>query len=159
MPYNYYQPYNYDTSAQVRRLQQMQSEISEQLAAIQQQPMPQIQQNFIAATPNAQHAEIPSKWVNSYDEVKTLQVYTATIFMDRNQPKFYIKDETGAIKSYQFEEIQELDEKDMKILELENKIRELERGNSNEQSVNEYDEQQTTGQSATTTTTRATKTK
>lgn len=139
MNYNYYQPYQFNNvPSQVQRLQKMRDDITEQLAQMQQQPVPQIQQTFITpqATPN--YMDIPAKWVDKYEDVQNAQVYVATLFMDRNSSKFYIKDETGAVKSFEFQEIEILDEKDLKIRELENQIRELKEGGNNYgQSINE----------------------
>lgn len=97
MNYNYYQPYQFNNvPSQVQRLQKMRDDITEQLAQMQQQPVPQIQQTFITpqATPN--YMDIPAKWVDKYEDVQNAQVYVATLFIDRNSSKFYIKDETGA---------------------------------------------------------------
>lgn len=48
MNYNYYQPYQFNNvPSQVQRLQKMRDDITEQLAQMQQQPVPQIQQTFI----------------------------------------------------------------------------------------------------------------
>lgn len=139
MNYNYYQPTMYNQQAQIQRLQKMRDEITEQLSQIQQQSVPQIQQTFITQnTPTT--SEINARWVESYDDVKTATVYVATIFMDKYKSKFYIKDETGAIKSFEFTEVEELDEKDLKIRELEDKIKKLEGGNNNEQSIDEHSE-------------------
>src|SRR5699024_10322222 len=91
-------------------------------------------------------SDIPARWVDSYDDVKNSNVYVATIFMDKNKSKFYIKDETGSIKSYEFNEVEELDEKDLKIRELENRLKELEGGIANAKPANEY-VQDATGQS------------
>lgn len=150
MAFNYYQPYtSYAQQETAHRLQRMRDEINDQLAQMQQQPAPQIQQTFITPSPDNSQMNIPAKWVNNYDEVKAANVYIATIFMDKNKPRFYMKDENGSIKSFDFIEVEELDEKDIKIRELENRIKELEGGNNNVKSVNEYDEQsaKTNGQS------------
>ena len=138
-PYDYYQPI-YNQQAQVQRLQKMRDDINDQLAHIQTQ-QPQIQQTFI--TQGQQPYDIPARWTNNIDEVKHTLVYTATIFMDRNNAQFYIKDETGSIKTYSFTEVVQLDEKDIKIQELENKIKELEGGNTNGKSVDEHNGQST----------------
>lgn len=153
MAYNYYQPYSsYAQQETAHRLQRMRDEINDQLVQMQQQPAPQIQQTFITPSIDNSQMNIPAKWVNSYDEVKAANVYVATIFMDKNKPRFYMKDENGSVKSFDFTEVEELDEKDIKIRELENRIKELEGGNNNVKSVNEYDEQptETNGKSATT---------
>ena len=151
MAFNYYQPYGYSQQESANRLKKMRDEIDEQLSQIQQQPVPQIQQTFITPPTNSQN-DIPARWVNSYEDVKAVPVYMATIFMDRNKSRFYLKDESGSIKSFDFIEVEELDEKDIRIRELENKIKELERGNQDGKSVNEHvrEQQQPDGKSITT---------
>lgn len=134
---NYYQPTMYPAQSQVRRLKQMRDDITEQLAQLQQvPPVPQIQQTFI--TPQ-QHSgtEIPAYWADSYASVTNTPVYGATLFMDKSKSKFYIKDEIGNIKSFEFTEVEELDEKDLKIRELENRLKALEGGAQHDKSVNE----------------------
>lgn len=148
MAFNYFSPYPYMQQENMQRLQRMRDEITDQLARMQQQPMPQIQQTFITPQANTP-SDIPARWVDSYDDVKNSTVYVATIFMDKNKSKFYIKDETGSIKSYEFNEVEELDEKDLKIRELENRLKELEGGISNAKPANEY-VQDATGQSVAT---------
>lgn len=152
MAFNYYQPYAYAQQESAQRLQRMRDEINDQLAQMQQQPVPQIQQTFITPPTSNSQMDIPAKWVNNYDEVKSMTVYVSTIFMDKNKSRFYMKDEKGDIKSFDFIEVEELDEKDIKIRELENRIKELEGGNNHVKSVNEYDEPATTsdGKPATT---------
>ena len=94
MAYNYYQPYSsYAQQETAHRLQRMRDEINDQLVQMQQQPAPQIQQTFITPSIDNSQMNIPAKWVNSYDEVKAANVYVATIFMDKNKPRFYMKDE------------------------------------------------------------------
>ena len=45
-------------------------------------------------------------WVNSLIEVEATRVpYGKQIFMDRNNPYFYVKDYTGVIKCFKFEEV------------------------------------------------------
>lgn len=135
---NYYQPTMYNNQAQLQRLQKMRDDITEQINQMSQmgQPVPQIQQTFI--TPQAQGGtEIQARWADSYDAVKATTVYTATLFMDRSKSKFYLKGAEGDIKSYEFHEVEELDEKDLKIRELENRIKELEEVRVDDQSVNE----------------------
>ena len=135
---NYYQPNMYNNQAQLQRLQKMRDDITEQIGQLTQmgQQVPQIQQTFI--TPQQQSGtEIPARWADSYAAVQAATVYTTTLFMDKGKSKFYLKCEDGSIKSYEFHEVEELDEKDLKIRELENKIKELEEGRVDEQSANE----------------------
>lgn len=136
---SYYQPnMMYNNQAQLQRLQKMRDDITEQIGQLTQmgQPVPQIQQTFI--TPQTQsNTEIQARWVDNYEGVKAATVYTPTLFMDRSKSKFYLKGAEGDIKSFEFCEVEELDEKDLKIRELENKIKELEEAKKNEQPVDE----------------------
>lgn len=159
MSFNYYQPYNYQQQESAHRLQRMRDEINDQLVQLQQQSVPQIQQTFITPSPSNSQSDIPARWVNNYEEVKNATVYVPTIFMDKNKSRFYMKDEMGSIKSFDFVEVEELDEKDIKIRELENRIKELEGGMKDVKPVNEYDGAAADGKSPTTNIDDTTKTK
>lgn len=159
MAFNYYQPYGYSQQESAQRLQRMRDEINDQLVQLQQQSVPQIQQTFITPSPTNSQMDIPARWVNNYEEVKSATVYVPTIFMDKNKPRFYMKDEMGSIKSFDFAEVEELDEKDLKIRELESRIQELEGGKSNVKSVNEYDEPTSNRKSVATNTDESVETK
>ena len=85
-----------------------------------------INQNFNIVAPTIN--DFDAKFIDSYDEVKKAEVTRNTIFMNTSEPVFYMKMVDGEIKSYKFEEIVILDERDKKIMELENKINELMKG-------------------------------
>lgn len=85
-----------------------------------------INQNFNIVAPTVN--DFDAKFIDSYDEVKKTEVTRNTIFMNTSEPIFYMKMVDGEIKSYKFEEIVILDERDKKIMELENKINELMKG-------------------------------
>lgn len=85
-----------------------------------------INQNFNIVAPSVN--DFDAKFIDSYDEVKKAEVTRNTIFMNTSEPIFYMKMVDGEIKSYKFEEIVIMDERDRKIMELENKLNELMKG-------------------------------
>lgn len=85
-----------------------------------------INQNFNIVAPSVN--DFDAKFIDSYDEVKKAEVTRNTIFMNTSEPVFYMKMVDGEIKSYKFEEIVIMDERDRKIMELENKLNELMKG-------------------------------
>lgn len=85
-----------------------------------------INQNFNIVAPSVN--DFDAKFIDNYDEVKKAEVTRNTIFMNTSEPIFYMKMVDGEIKSYKFEEIVIMDERDKKIMELENKINELMKG-------------------------------
>lgn len=99
-----------------------------------------INQNFNIVAPSVN--DFDAKFIDSYDEVKKAEVTRNTIFMNTSEPIFYMKMVDGEIKSYKFEEIIIMDERDRKIMELENKLNELMKGReSYGKSINEsYEE-------------------
>ena len=85
-----------------------------------------INQNFNIVAPSVN--DFDAKFIDNYDEVKKAEVTRNTIFMNTSEPIFYMKMVEGEIKSYKFEEIVIMDERDRKIMELENKLNELMKG-------------------------------
>lgn len=98
-----------------------------------------INQNFNIVAPSVN--DFDAKFTDSYEEVKKTEVTRNTIFMNTLEPIFYMKTVDGEIKSYKFEEIVIMDERDRKIMELENKLNELMKGRESDvKSTNEsYD--------------------
>lgn len=95
----------------------------EQMANLGQTPP--IQQNFI--TPSFV-SDFDAKWVNSLEEAKGMFINRDTIFINRNDKTFYLRKTDGELKKYKFEEIIDLDEKDLRIKELEEKLKKYENG-------------------------------
>lgn len=132
--YNMYNP-----QAQLERWNKIKQDAENEIARLTQQP-PAINQNFNIVAPSNNN-DFDAKFVNSFDEVKKLDVNKNTIFMNTNEPIFYMKMTDGEIKSYKFEEIVILDERDKKIMELEQKLEILMReGVNNGKSIDEFDE-------------------
>lgn len=104
-----------------------------------------INQNFNIVAPSVN--DFDAKFTDSYEEVKKTEVTRNTIFMNTLEPIFYMKTVDGEIKSYKFEEIVIMDERDRKIMELENKLNELMKGResdvkSNNESYDKDDREQ-----------------
>lgn len=114
----------YNPQQQIQRLRQMRTNIDDQIAQWQNMPQqPTIQQNFIT-TPVMN--DFDAKWVNGMEDVKNATVSKETIFMEREHCIFHIKTPNNEIKSFSFQEYVYLDEKDIKIKELEEKLLRLE---------------------------------
>ena len=105
-----------------------------QIANQNQQPTPQINQNF-QITPTQNNNGI--KYVNSLDEVKQELIFADTIFVNKEFNTMWLKNTSGDIKIYSLKEVIQKDEKDLKIEELEAKINKLIKEKENEQYANE----------------------
>ena len=123
-----YTPFN--NNFYMQELQSMRDRIDNQMRQYQQnqymqQPVQQpITQNFqLAANPT--NNELESKYAESIDEVRNTFVVKTGLFINKNFTTLWIKDVTGKIKTYNIEEVIELDEKDKKILMLEKQLNEL----------------------------------
>ena len=102
--------------AQIRQYQQA-----------QQQPMQQptnLTQNFQLA-PNPTNTEIEGKYANSIDEVKNTFVIKTGLFINKDFSTLWIKDVTGKIRTFNTEEVFDMDEKDKEILALKKEIQEM----------------------------------
>ncbi len=124
----------YNPQQQIQRLRQMRTNIDDQIAQWQNLPQqPTIQQNFIT-TPVMN--DFDAKWVNGIDDVRNATVTKETIFMERERSIFHIKTPNNELKSFSFQEYVYLDEKDLKIKELEEKLLRLENAINKEGDVN-----------------------
>lgn len=125
-----FNPYN--SQMYMNDLQQMRDRIDRQMQLAtqnSQQPTP-ITQNFQIA-PNQSNQGI--KYVNNIDDVKKELVFTDTLFITKDFKQLWFKNTSGEVKTYQLNEVIELDEKDQKIAELEAKIDMLVKERENEQ--------------------------
>lgn len=118
----------YNPQSQLERWKKIRQDADLEIQRLTQPPAA-INQNFNIVAPSQN--DFDARFINSYDEVKNTTINKNTIFMDKNQPMFYMKMTDGDVKAYKFEEIKVLDEKDRKIQELENKINELMKGYRN----------------------------
>ena len=112
----------------IQELQSMRDRIDRQMSQLQQNQTPQMQppitQNFQLA-PNSINNELESKYVNNYNDVKNTFVMKTGIFTNRDFSTIWVKDVTGNIRTFNTEEVIELDEKDKEILNLQKQLNEL----------------------------------
>lgn len=131
-----YNPYG--NQMYMQDLQGLRDRIDRQMQMVNQnQPQaqtPQINQNFQLA-PNQTNQGI--KYVNSIDDVKKELVFVDTLFVNKEYTQLWYKNASGEVKTYELKEIIELDEKDLKIKDLEAKINMLLKEKENEQYANE----------------------
>lgn len=131
MAYPYY-PNNQIYMQNMQDLQNMREKIDRQMQQMQQlnqnqmqqQPVPNVTQNFQLA-PNPNSNELESKYVNNIDEVKNTFVMKTGVFVNKDFTSLWVKDVTGNIKTYRLEEIIELDPKDKEILMLKKQIEDM----------------------------------
>lgn len=129
-----YNPYN--NQMYMQDLQGLRDRIDRQMQmANQNQPQATpITQNFQLA-PSQNNNGI--KYVNSVDDVKKELVFTDTLFVNKEYTQLWYKNASGEVKTYELKEIIELDEKDLKIRDLEAKINMLMKEKENGQYANE----------------------
>lgn len=86
--------------------------------------------------------EFEARILNEDEEVGNILINKKTMFLDKKNKKVIIKEVDGKI-SEEYEIILPLDEKDKKILELENKLKEMEvKINEHTEPIRANDEQQ-----------------
>lgn len=121
----------------MNELQSMREKIDSQMRNLQQQnqvPQPLAQQpitqNFqIAAQPNSN--ELEARYADNIDTVKNTFVMKTGIFTTKDFKNIWIKDTNGNIRTFNTEEIKELDDKDREILSLKQEIKQLKEEVSN----------------------------
>jgi len=122
MPYPYYQ----NSQLYMQDLQNMKDRIDRQMQQLQQnqqQQMPQqpITQNFqLAPTPTNNELEI--KYADNIAEVKNTFVMKTGIFVNKDFSTMWVKDVSGNIRTFNTQEVVEMDEKDKEILALKKEI-------------------------------------
>lgn len=114
-----YNPYQ----SRLESLMQQRSMIDNQLNSLQQyQQMPNININNMTPTGNY---DFNGRWVNSAEEAKNLANNNLpSIFLDRNNPVFYMKNMDGTFRTFKFEEVIEQPQpnNDERINALEDKL-------------------------------------
>lgn len=120
-----------------RQMQQMQ-QLNQNQMQMQQQPVPNVTQNFQLA-PNPNNNELESKFVNNIDDVRNTFVMKTGIFVNKDFTSMWVKNTNGEIKTFRLEEIVELDERDKEILLLKKQIAEMKGMIKNESNVNNSD--------------------
>lgn len=147
MAYPYYQNNQYYMQ-NMQDLQNMKEKIDRQMqqmqqfnqSQMQQQPVPNVTQNFQLA-PNPTNNELEIKYVNNIDEVRNTFVMKTGIFVNKDFSNLWVKGVDGKIKSFKTEEIVEIDDKDKEILMLKRQIEEMKGmiSNGNKSDVNNTD--------------------
>lgn len=148
MAYSYY-PNNQYYMQNMQDLQNMKERIDKQMQQMQQfnqnqtqQPqIPQVNQTFQLA-PNPTNNELESKYVNNIDEVKGIFVMKTGVFLNKELNTLWIKNTNGDIRTFELNELVEIDPKDREIAILKQELEKMKEMISNESNVNntDYDE-------------------
>ena len=148
MAYPYYQNNQYYMQ-NMQDLQNMREKIDRQMQQMQQfnqnqmqqQPVPNVTQNFQLA-PNPTNNELESKYVNNIDEVKGIFVMKTGVFLNKELNTLWIKNTNGDIRTFELSEIIQTDPKDVEINNLRQELQRMKEMISNESNVNntDYDE-------------------
>lgn len=145
MAYPYY-PNNQYYMQNMQDLQNMKERIDKQMQQMQQfnqnqiqnqQPAP-ITQNFQLA-PNPNNNELESKYVNSIDEVKGIFVMKTGVFLNKELNTLWIKNTNGDIRTFELNELVEIDPKDREITMLKQELEKMKEMISNESNGNNTD--------------------
>ena len=139
----------YNPQASVDRINAQIGELEKLKAQIPQQPMAQpITQNFQLA-PNPTNNELESKYVNNIDEVKGIFVMKTGVFLNKELNTLWIKNTNGDIRTFELNELVEIDPKDREITMLKQELEKMKERISNESNgnstvINEPNESKTT---------------
>ena len=116
-------PYNYNVNTNMLNQLYRQRDNIENMIAQYGQPQQPPVQNIINTTNSA--TEIDVRFLNANEDIANIIISKRTLFIDEPHNKISIKELDGSVsKSYDI--IVPKDEKDLKIEELENKLKELE---------------------------------
>ena len=149
MAYPYY-PNNQYYMQNMQDLQNMKERIDKQMQQMQQfnqnqmqqQPTPtNLTQNFQLA-PNPTNNELESKYANNIDEVRNTFVMKTGVFLNKELNTLWIKNTNGDIRTFELNELVEIDPKDREITMLKQELEKMKEMISNESNVNnsDYDE-------------------
>ena len=156
MAYPYY-PNNQYYMQNMQDLQNMKERIDKQMQQMQQFNQNQMQQqptstnltqNFQLA-PNSNNNELESKYVNNIDEVKGIFVMKTGVFLNKELNTLWIKNTNGDIRTFELNELVEIDPKDREITMLKQELEKMKEmisneSNSNSTVINEPNESKTT---------------
>ena len=118
-----------------RQMQQMQQLNQNQM---QQQPVPNVTQNFQLA-PNPSNNELESKYANNIDEVRNTFVMKTGVFVNKELNTLWIKNTNGDIRTFELSEIIDIDPKDKEIAILKQELEKMKEMISNESNGNNTD--------------------
>lgn len=116
MSYGYYNP----NQPVINQLMRQKDNIDNLLNQYAQPPMPV--QNIINTVPNT---DFEARILTDNEDVENILISKRTMFLDKTNKRVLIKELDGRI-SETYEIIIPLDEKDKRILELENKLKDME---------------------------------
>ena len=132
----------YGQEQYLRQLQNLKNEAEQRIQQVMSyqgmQQIPSINQTFQLATNQSTNNEFDGKTVRNIDDVKNTLAFKTTLFINENKNMLWIKDASGAIKTYSMQEVVELDEKDKIILELQKQLEELKGANNDAKNDNKY---------------------
>ena len=147
MAYPYY-PNNQIYMQNMQDLQNMREKIDRQMQQMQQlnqnqmqqQPVPNVTQNFQLA-PNPTNNELESKYANNIDEVRNTFVMKTGVFVNKDFTSMWVKTTDGNIKTYELNEVIQQDPKDVEINNLKQEIQKMREmiNYGNESNVNTKD--------------------
>lgn len=116
-------PYNYNNIAMMNQLYRQKENIENMINQYSQNVAQPPVQNIINTT--GATSEIDVKFLKNNEDVSNIIISKKTLFIDENNAKISIKETDGTISKV-YDIIIPKDEKDLKIEELEKKLRELE---------------------------------
>lgn len=146
MAYPYYQNNQYYMQ-NMQDLQNMREKIDRQMQQMQQlnqnqmqqQPTPtNLTQNFQLA-PNPTNNELESKYANNIDEVRNTFVMKTGVFLNKELNTLWIKNTNGDIRTFELNELVEIDPKDREIALLKQELEKMKEMIANESNVNNTD--------------------
>ena len=146
MAYPYYQNNQYYMQ-NMQDLQNMKERIDKQMQQMQQfnqnqmqqQPTPtNLTQNFQLA-PNPTNNELESKYANNVDEVRNTFVMKTGVFLNKELNTLWIKNTNGDIRTFELNELVEIDPKDREIALLKQELEKMKEMISNESNGNNTD--------------------
>ena len=116
-------PYNYNNIAMMNQLYRQKENIENMINQYSQNVAQPPVQNIINTTGTA--SEIDVKFLKNNEDISNVIISKKTLFIDENNAKISIKETDGTISKV-YDIIIPKDEKDLRIEELEKKLRELE---------------------------------
>ena len=119
-------PYNYNNPAMMNQLYRQKENIENMIAQYTQgmgiSSQPPVQ-NIINTNGNVSDTDV--RFLNQGEDISNIIISKKTLFIDENNKRISLKEIDGSI-SKTYDIIVPKDEKDLKIEELENKLKELE---------------------------------
>ena len=105
---------------QMQQYQQSQNQFMQQ-----QQPVPQVTQNFQLSTNNQNNNDFDGKYAETIEDVKNTLVYKSSLFLNKDMSKMWFKDAGGNIRIFNLQEEIQVDESVTEINSLKQEVGEL----------------------------------